>query len=402
MRIAIVNKAGALSGGAGRMATSLSEWLTEAGHSTSMLFAEQTGYGTSVRGRPTRLLKSIEVRTLMNEVVPFDYPGLKRAVDAFGPDVVHVHDISRAFSIDAIGRLARAYPVVWTMHDQSAITGGCISPHPCTRFESGCGHCPKFGSWSLQGRIDLTAYALKRKAKFYADTKVVYAAPSKWAADRLATSYAFSGHGTVHIVPNAIRPAEISHITRTAARRRLGVPQDRFVIVLISHDLDDHAKNPPSQREALRQLADLDPLIVLMGNATPAYERSLAPLDVRGLGFVDDPRIKRLTYASADVFVNASMSDTFSLTTLESLATGTPVVAYASGGIPEILTPECGVLVAPDDGDAMSAAVRRLATHGVPPQWPDAARARAREFSPERHVDGYLDLYARAAQGFRP
>ncbi len=202
------------------------------------------------------------------------------------------------------------------------------------------------------------------------------------------------------MVPNAIGPAEISHVTRAAARRKLGVPADRFVVVIISHDLHDTAKNPESQRVAIRSLADLDPLVLSMGNSSVAFERSLLPIEVRGLGFIADGRTRRLTYAAADVFVNASLSDTFSLTTLESLAVGTPVVAFASGGIPEIITPECGILVPPDDAPGLAAAVRRMSALDTPETWAAAARQRARDFNPDAHVAAYLGLYNEAIEKF--
>jgi glycosyltransferase involved in cell wall biosynthesis len=398
VRVAIVNKADEASGGAGKMAANLQRWLDDDGHETRLFLAHPSGRDgtTAVWRRTTRLAKSIEVRTLMNEVLPLDYPALRRAVRQFDPDVIHVHDISRAYSVDSIRLLAKHYPTVWTLHDQSAMTGGCISPVPCDRYMTGCGSCPKFGAWSLQGRTDLTSYALRRRAAFHREGRAVIATPSHWAAKRFGTSPVLSQCDTIHVVPNAIAPGEVSLLSQEAARRKVGIPRDRFVIVLVSHDLNDLAKNPASQGEALRSIADLRPLLVLMGNSNIEYERALAPLEVRGLGFVADDRMKRLVYGSADVFVNTSLSDTFSLTTLESLAAGTPVVAYASGGIPEILTDSCGVLVPPDDGRALAGALRHLATDGIPDNWPSAARARAREFSPRRHVDAYVRLYEHA------
>lgn len=398
MRVALLSKAGGASGGAGRMASNLREWLAAEGVD-ARLFTAHPSEGARAYPPWIHKLKAIEVRTLMNEVLPLEHPALMRTLHRFDPDVVHVHDISRAFSIDTIGKMANHYPTVWTMHDQSPITGGCISPHPCTRYEVGCGSCPKFGSWALQGRVDLTSRTLERKRMFFEARVAQLATPSQWAADRFASSRVVPHDVEINVVPNAIDTTWFRAIPKAEARRWLGLPPDRFIITLIAHDLSDLTKNPESQREALRLIADLKPYLLLVGNTQGNPSATYAPNDLRVMGFVTDESLKNAIFAASDIFLNTSLSDTFSLTTLEALASGTPVVAYASGGIPEILVHgECGVLVAPDDPELLAEAISDLISEGIPGEWHAAAQTRAAQFNPKAHTTGYLDVY-RAATG---
>jgi glycosyltransferase involved in cell wall biosynthesis len=231
---------------------------------------------------------------------------------------------------------------------------------------------------------------------------VTLAAPSAWAARRFESSPIVPDDVQVNVVHNAINSADYRPIPRLDARRWLDLPEDRFIITIISHDLSDVTKNPESQRAALRAIAHLRPMLLLVGNVFGNPAVVYDPIDLRVMGFVKEEALKNAIFASSDIFVNTSLSDTFSLTTLEALASGTPVVAYASGGIPEIVVDgECGALVRPDDADALASTMARLITEGVPDSWRANAHERAAVFSPNAHVNGYRALYEQALAAAR-
>lgn len=79
--------------------------------------------------------------------------------------------------------------------------------------------------------------------------------------------------------------------------------------------------------------------------------------DVVHLGHLDRRALVRAVGAAGVALVTPQWDEPYGLVVAEALASGTPVVAFARGGIPEILTPECGRLVPPDDVAAMAAAV---------------------------------------------
>ena len=69
--------------------------------------------------------------------------------------------------------------------------------------------------------------------------------------------------------------------------------------------------------------------------------------------------INRCFLAAADIYCQPSRSEGLGLAVLEAMAAGKPIVASAVGGIPEALG-ETGVLVAPDDPDALRVALKLL------------------------------------------
>ena len=146
-------------------------------------------------------------------------------------------------------------------------------------------------------------------------------------------------------------------------------------------------------RAALELLRDQRLLAIALGEAGP--EERIGQVTLRSEPFVSRGRVAE-TLRRADVYVHATKADNHPLAVLEALACGVPVVAARVGGIPEQLTEDTGVLVAPGDAKALARAIgdllhdpARRARMGEA----SAADARAR-FGLERQVDAYLDLYA--------
>ena len=84
-------------------------------------------------------------------------------------------------------------------------------------------------------------------------------------------------------------------------------------------------------------------------------------VNVRFTGSIRDRRDLAQLFAAADVFVSASLMETYGLTLVEAMACGTPVVAFRVGGIPEA-APEgqAGILCKPSDGTEFRAAIEKL------------------------------------------
>jgi glycosyltransferase involved in cell wall biosynthesis len=117
---------------------------------------------------------------------------------------------------------------------------------------------------------------------------------------------------------------------------------------------------------------------------------------VHFLGYRSDARD---WLAGCDVYVNSSISEGVSLTILEAMAAGVPVVATRVGGTPEILDSTCGMLVPPRERQALAGAIVELAGDPVRrSQLGRAARTRVEErFTLDRMIQQYRDVYRAVA-----
>jgi glycosyltransferase involved in cell wall biosynthesis len=143
--------------------------------------------------------------------------------------------------------------------------------------------------------------------------------------------------------------------------------------------------------------------VLVGGDAALQSVLRTAHRDVRCVGYETDPRAMARRYQAADLYLHLARADTFPSTVLEALASGTPVVATAVGGIPEqirnwdVTRPEngTGVLVASGDADAAARAVDALLEPGdiACSLGKNAARDAHERFDVNQQIECYLDWY---------
>jgi alpha-1,6-mannosyltransferase len=134
-------------------------------------------------------------------------------------------------------------------------------------------------------------------------------------------------------------------------RGELGLsPQTRLLVFAGRFSAE---KNIPVLIEAFRRLGAPYHLLLIGGDESSRVE------NVTRIPYCRDNRVLASYYASADALVHAGVHETFGLVVLEAMACGRPVVAMRAGAIPEIVSPQSGVLA--DPGTNPSRAARNLA-----------------------------------------
>jgi glycosyltransferase involved in cell wall biosynthesis len=106
-------------------------------------------------------------------------------------------------------------------------------------------------------------------------------------------------------------------------------------------------------------------------------------------------------FASADLFVFPSLTETFGNVTLEALASGVPTVAFDYGAAREHLNDFCGRRIAPDAPDAFVAAACELATF-ADDGMRKAARAAVAALDPHSVTQAFAQMLAALAAGEKP
>lgn len=161
--------------------------------------------------------------------------------------------------------------------------------------------------------------------------------------------------------PAAIEPAEAE-----ALRGELGVPRDAVVAAMVA--VMRPGKGHDGLLDALR-LVERDVVVVLAGDGPDEERLRTRANGLDGVifaGFRDD--VGRILAAS-DFVVHPSLSDALPTALIHALAAGRPIVASRVGGIPEIVPPDGGELVAPGDPVALAAAIDRLAADSDGRRW---------------------------------
>jgi glycosyltransferase involved in cell wall biosynthesis len=272
-------------------------------------------------------------------------------------DIVHLHTVADWFNVPRwLETLPPRIGVVISLHDMWHVTGGCFLYRGCDRYTDTCAPCPILKpplNWVLAKDEQ------RRKLHAYRDRRAQFVANSHWLADLAEESAIVRACGGVRVIPPGIDTTVFRPQDRNLCRKHLELPEDAFVIITGGASLTDENKNVPWLLEQLSHLPDLGGVIVVAfgGGAVPVPDG----LNVRFTGGIRDRNDLARLFAAADVFVSASLMETYGLTLVESMACGTPVVAPYVGGIPEASPDAQGaILYAPQDAAELIGAIMKL------------------------------------------
>lgn len=306
-------------------------------------------------------------------------------------DLVHLHWVPGLLSAGGIGALlALGKPVVWTLHDEWAYTGGCHYAAGCERWRGACDACPQIA----RDPHGLVAAHFADKRELLAAGRLAIVAPSRWLSSRAAAS-AVLGSRIVRTIPYGIELDVFEPSRREAERARLGVADDELLLLFAASDARERRKGFAELVRALERCAGR--LSGRVGAIVLGWtdERSL-PIPTRSLGHLDDDRAVAAAIAACDLYVIPSLEDNLPNGALEALACGTPVAGFAAGGIPEIVAGQPASLLA-QPGDAAGLAERLLEAladpGGLRAMRPVVRSIALERYALERQARDYAALY---------
>ena len=312
---------------------------------------------------------------------------LIRKIEKINPDIIHLHDVVGWYlNIDILFKYLKqkSIPVVWTFHDCWAFTGRCIyfDAVGCDRWKTGCGNCPQLNYMPKTWWFDQSAWNYKRKRKLFTSLKkMTIVTPSVWLKGLTEQSF-FAGRD-IRVINNGIDLSRFYPQTN-------GDYYDRF------KKLNKKIVLGVAGTWSVRK--GLDALIRLSNDLPEDYHVVVVGTD----GDYGD-RISTITcthnqselaelYSVADVYVNPTIEENFPTVNLESLACGTPIVTYRTGGSPESVTEQTGVVVEKGDYEALKAAVISVCEKGKETYTPACLEA-AKKYDMNARFNDYVDLY---------
>lgn len=276
-------------------------------------------------------------------------------------------------------------PVVWTFHDCWAFTGHCAHfvTAGCEKWKTGCSECPLKGDYP-KSLLDRSRRNYESKKRLFSSNKKLHIVPvSDWMAGFVKESFLQDKDITViknGVDLNVFKPLPSEDSVK---KRILGVSG--------VWNKDKGLYDFYSLRE---QLGD-EYEIVLVGLDKEQLKE--LPFGIVGIEHTESVEELAKLYSSASVFVNPTYADTFPTVNLEALACGTPVITYRTGGSPEAVSPETGVVVEQGDVAGMADAIRNICDKGKD-YYTEACRKRAEEqFDKDVCFEKYVELYERLA-----
>ncbi len=278
-------------------------------------------------------------------------------INNINPDIVNLHWIAGGFfRIENISKIIK--PIVWTLHDMWAFTGGCHIDGGCGRYQESCGCCPHLGS---KRRHDLSYKVLRRKKKSWRNTNMVIVCVSNWLADCARRSTVL-GKYQVKVIPNGLDTKRFQPVDKRTARQLLNLPQKKKIILFGAlYATSDSRKGHNHLKSAMRRLAawgySESMELVIFGTSAPSKndEWRNFGFPVHYLGVLQDDISLAVVYSAADVMVVPSEQEAFGQTATESLSCGVPVVAFAIGGLLDIVGHEReGYLARPFDSEELA------------------------------------------------
>jgi glycosyltransferase involved in cell wall biosynthesis len=340
-----------IEGGAARAAYRLHRSLRAIAIPSQMLVQNKDSADSSVIAQKSAIAKAggqisdLPLRLYRNRVrtnfSPQWFPNpITGKVASLNPDLINIHWICNGYlQIETLAKFQK--PLVWTLHDMWAFTGGCHYGQVCDRYTQSCGSCPLLKS---DRQWDASRWIWQRKAKTYPQLNLTIVAPSRWMAESANKSSLFR-NTRVEVIPHGLDTDVYQPIDAPTARKLLNLPQDKQLILFGagSNAVGEPRKGFLLLQAALKKLAEAgwgDRFeLVIFGASAPE-----SPLDLgfkaHYLGrFYDDLSLV-LSYSAADVMIVPSVQEAFGQTASESLACGTPVVAFRATGLPDIVSHE--------------------------------------------------------------
>ena len=342
-----------LEGGAARATYRLLQGLRQNQVPAQMLVQEKCGSDAAVVGvRATSGIHkaSVGLRLTLDQLPLKRYP--QREPGAFSPqwlpdrtiaqikqlnpDVVNLHWVNNGYlQIESLAALAK--PIVWTLHDMWAFTGGCHYNQECDRYTQSCGACPQLSS---NRQTDLSRQIWERKHKAWQKLNLTIVTPSQWLAD-CARKSSLLNHCRIECIPNGIDTNIYRPIDRHVARDILKLPQDKYLLLsgslggLMDERKGFHFLQPALQEISQSEWGDQLELVVF-GQSQPSHPPNLG-LKTHYLGSLGDDYSLALLYSAVDIFVAPSVQDNLPNTVMESIACGTPCIAFHIGGFPDMI-----------------------------------------------------------------
>jgi len=250
-------------------------------------------------------------------------------------DVIHIHWFNQGFiSLRGLEKLVKlGKPVVWTLHDMWAFTGGCHYVWDCENYKTKCGDCQFLKNGNSN---DLSHLMWKEKSSIYKEGKLFFTPVSKWLG-AIVNQSSLGASIPQRVIYNPVNTDLFKALDKQEARESLGLIKDEKYILFGASRVDDQIKGIKYLIDAVKVLNRSVKVVVFGGK--PKFDHAVLDefsVELIYLGHVAKSE-QAVVYSACDVTCVPSEYETFGLVAAESMACETPVVAFDNSGVAEVV-----------------------------------------------------------------
>lgn len=297
------------------------------------------------------------------------------------------------FSLGTIEKLSRIAPIILRFSDYWPLTGHCAFPGDCEKWKKICTNCPDLSTYPSVG-LDQTERLWKKKKRIFSDIDITLVVPTDKMYDEVNKSLFFKNK-KIYKIPNGVDVNSFFFEDKVFAKKSLKIP-NIFTVLFIAHvAFDNYRKGTHLLEKILHKFRnDKNIQFLIVGNDSLKW-RKLGYNNIHTFDFTENIEDKKLFFCASDCKILTSINENFPNVILESMACGTPVIAFESGGVKEIIKNDNGILVKKEDIEKMEDKIRNLKkSYSI---WKklstNAIKTIKTKFSSEVEIKKYIEIY---------
>ena len=281
---------------------------------------------------------------------------LIKKIDNINPDIIHLHNIHGYYlNIELLFNYLKKnnVKVIWTLHDCWAFTGHCayFDFVKCDRWKTECYECPLINEYPKSIKDNSKQNYKEKKEIFTGVSNLTIVTPSKWLKKQVKESF-LKDYNSI-VIYNGVN-TQIFKPSKCDFREKYGLKEKKIILGVASvwdrrKGLSDFIK--------LSNVLDENYKIVLVGLSD--RQLSQLPNNIIGIKRIENSSELAELYTTADIFFNASVEETFGLTTIEAICCGTPVIVYNKTALSEIVDNNVGIVLKEKDYDQIKEIIQK-------------------------------------------
>jgi glycosyltransferase involved in cell wall biosynthesis len=339
-----------IDGGAARATYRLHKALLSSGVDSQMLVQSkssddftvfiETGKVRKILTRLNPHIDSIPVRFYKNRIgtlfspSSYSFGNIVNKINDINPHIVHLHWICGGMMrIEDIARIKA--PIVWTLHDNWAFTGGCHIMWECEKYKKECNSCFVLGS---SDENDLSKKVFNRKEKYFSKiNNLTIVGVSNWLKNCSKQSKLL-GYRKHYTIGNSIDTDIFKPFDKEKARELWNLPKNKKLVLFGAMSAtSDKNKGFEELSQALEKIDKNNYTeFVVFGSSRPQNAPNFG-FKTHYLGKLADDISLVTLYSAVDIMIVPSIQEAFGQTASEAMACGTPVVAFGATGLLDII-----------------------------------------------------------------